>query len=56
MLISNVYVNSDVQSFETPRKKYIFTAPGAQNLLGYDDAQSFEQSQCYCTYCLNVFG
>ena len=45
MLISNIYVDENTRSFETPRKKYSVTAPGARILLGYDYAQSFEIPQ-----------
>ena len=43
MLISNIYVDDDAQSFKTPRvKNYSFTAPRDHILLGYDNDQSFE--------------
>ena len=41
MLISNIYVNKDAQSIETPRKKYSVTEPGGHILLGFDESQLF---------------
>ena len=39
MLISNVYVNNNAQSFEIPRtNNSSITAPGTRILLGFDDA------------------
>ena len=43
MLISNISVDEDAQSFETSIKNnYSVTAPRDQIFLGYEDAQSFE--------------
>ena len=42
MLISNISVNNDDKSFETPIKKSSVTAPGDHILLGFGDAWSFE--------------
>ena len=42
MLISNLSVNNDAQSFETSRKKSSVTALGAHILLGFYGAWSFE--------------
>ena len=43
MLISNIYVDNDAQSFETTREKnYSITAPGAHILLSFDDAWLLE--------------
>ena len=42
LLISNISVNEDAQSFEISRKIYSSTAPGDHILLGYHDAQPFE--------------
>ena len=43
MLISNISIDDDSQSFGNYRKKnYSVTAPGDQILLGYDGDQSFE--------------
>ena len=62
MLISNIHVDNDAQSFETPRiNNYSVAAPIAQILLFYDDYLSFETpnktiSQCYCTKCTDCFG
>ena len=45
MLISNISVGDNYQSFETPRKNnYIVNAPGANILLGFGDAKLFENT------------
>ena len=41
MFISNVSVDGDAQSFETPRKNHSVTAQGVHTLLGNDDDQLF---------------
>ena len=43
ILITNIYVDHNYRSFETPRKNnHRVTVPRAQILLGYNDAQPFE--------------
>ena len=45
MLISNIYVDDDAKSFETPRKKLQCHCNKGPYLLGYDNDQSFETTK-----------
>ena len=42
MLVSNIFLDEDSQSFETPRNNYSANAPGGQILLGCYDTKFFE--------------